>query len=361
MKPDGSLTTGGEGKAASGSGFRSRRSSDLSASSAPSQGAQAEASPPARAATRATAARRPDEATATRQVAELLLGKGDQERDQEKRKPTESARVPQSRDTRAGAPESQEEAGDALPAWERPIQAEAAPDGSPEGSGGDKAKGKPRSLSEAAERLGLKPEEMYALAVTGAGDGEAGTLGEMKDAWQEKRGYLREVAQRHADLDQRESAIAADHQLWGQVGGELTAALTPETRAALKAGIERRDAMEREKLLREMPMLKDPERLDMFRTEITRILSEEGYRPDEMGIVDHRQFKVLRRLIRAETRLAEILKFRPEHVPPPGAVAPGKVDQKGRTKAAMLERARTGGDADKAAAIGALIATRGRR
>lgn len=215
-----------------------------------------------------------------------------------------------------------------------PGEAPAAPEGAERGEGAegapDPAPAPPASLSEAAERLGMEPSELYKLKLT-TGDGETVSLGEIKDAWQDRAARERETAQRATELDTREAAVLADQRLWGELGDQLGQTLSAETRTQLQERLAERDRVERRKTLEAMPELADPARFDAFRDRVAGELEGYGYKPHEIVVGDHRHLVILRDLIRMKDRLAKLEEYRPEK-PLPKAAKPRKPPPRSQVK-----------------------------
>jgi len=244
---------------------------------------------------------------------------------------------------------------------------EAAPDGVPdepgdaagpvsadegEGEGLEAPLGKPATLKEAAEKLGMSAEDVYKLALT-TGDGGSVTLGELKDAYVSQETARRETAKREADLDQRETAITRSQQLWAQLGDQLGQVIPEDARQQLAAHLDETNAREQRMLLQVAPELQDETQLNRFREDVVETLAQYGYRPQEIAIGDHRQALVLRDLIRAKKRLKALEDYKPDRKPP-RAKAAGR-GAPASSNAKIVERARRGTEADKVAGVSALL------
>lgn len=211
---------------------------------------------------------------------------------------------------------------------------------------------KPTTLKEAAERLGIEPEDAYKLTLT-TGDGEGVTLGQMKDAYVAQETARRETAQREASLDERETAITRSQQLWAQLGDRLEHAIPRESRQQLAQHLDERNAREQRMLMQVAPELQDETVLNTFRDDVVKTLGKYGYKPHEVVIGDHRQALVIRDLIRAQKRLEALRDYKPERQPP--RTKSGAKAAPTGSKARVVNKARHGTEADKVAGVSALL------
>lgn len=212
----------------------------------------------------------------------------------------------------------------------------------------------PLTVSAVAEKLGIEAKDVYNLEVS-TGDGEAVTLGKLKDAWQDRQQAARETARREASLDERETALTADSILYSQLGGDLEKALTPQMRQALVQRAQQSQTRERERALAAMPELRDQSVFEGFRSDLVKMLTGYGFRPQEMTISDHRMLLVLRDAMRTKARLEKLLAYEPS-APAPKAHKPNGRGNGHDPVKAMVQRAKaTGRSADQDNAIAKLI------
>lgn len=277
-----------------------------------------------------------------------MLGRGAQKPDQVARKPDRVADQ--------GADAEQDEDPGVDDPWRRPAGDAPESDGEGAGEAGTEDKGgRPATLTEAAERLGMKPAEVYDLAIN-TGDGETVTLGQLKDAWQDRQTAVREGAKKAVQLDQREAAIVAREAFYGRVQDELQSSLTPQRRAEMVRRYQADQARERQSLVRAMPELSDPGVMTSFLEQLGGEFERHGFRPGEMQFLDHRFVLMARDLMRANARIERWSKYEPERDPPraltPQGRGGGAADGKHK---AMMQRARQGTTADKVTAVEALI------
>lgn len=217
----------------------------------------------------------------------------------------------------------------------------------------------PRTLKDAADRLGVEPDRLYDLEVT-TGDGETVSLGELKDAWQDRAAAERETAQRSDAIDERETALSRDAQRLGQMVQELARTVGPQ-RLGQVAQLQEQHAQqvraqERELMLHVLPELRDAARLDAFREELVEGLGAYGFTARDLDISDHRLVWFARDALRAMRKLKE-LRAAPDPVPskPPKARRPRGRGDDGGAKAAAVRRAQGGNEADKLRGVSALL------
>lgn len=222
-----------------------------------------------------------------------------------------------------------------------------APDEAPEGA--DEAP-QPMTLAEAATKLGIEPAELYDLAIT-TGDGETVTLGDLKDAYQNRTAAQRESAEREAALDSREAQVIADQQVWSVLAA--TGQLPRGTLEAARNYLADHNSRQTDILMQLVPELQDDAKLDNFRRDMVRVLGEVGLKPQEIALSDHRQALFIRRYIQMERELKALKDAsRPQ---PPKAGKPNGRGQRSDPRSAIVNRARNGTETDKVAAVGHLL------
>ncbi len=215
--------------------------------------------------------------------------------------------------------------------------------------GSDEASEGPLTLAEAAERLGIEPSELYSLAIT-TGDGETVSLGDLKDAYQNRAAAERESAERDAELNSREAQVIADQQVWSVLAasGQLPNHLLETARGAIESHNER----EADTLMRLVPELQDNAKLDNFRRDMVRVLGDVGYKAHEIALSDHRQALFVRRYLQMEREVNALKKAnRPQ--PPKSGKPNGRGKPNGSAR--FVNQARNGTEADKLAAVSRLI------
>lgn len=251
---------------------------------------------------------------------------------------------------RGGTPEPQPGSGDV------PSDGEGGSDDPwmpPEGETQESTE-PPSTLADLAEKLGMQPEQVYDLELT-TGDGETVKLGALKDAYQNRQAEARESAKRAKALDERESALTADAQLWSAVAAEVGRHLTPQTKQRLRDREIQNDREERRRLAAAMPELNDPDVLDRFKRSFVETLQGYGFGPHEMHITDHRNVVLVRDLMRYKTRLDKLLSYEPQQEPPKAARTKGRDTGANGRQQQMINRAAHGTEKQKVDAISALL------
>ncbi len=215
------------------------------------------------------------------------------------------------------------------------------------------------TVKELATQLGTSPKKLYESLEIGLGDGETITLSEMKSQFKQQSTATRELVEREQTLSQRETQTLANLQLLQSVQDDLKGKLSPQVIQQLQERTEAKERSEQQLLFNAVPELRDNVKLDNFRKEVADTMAQFGFRPEELVIRDHRIALAMRELVQTKKQLAALMAIDPEHKQkPPKAMRP----QRGNSKTAakqrrteQLKRARGGTEADKAAAVGALL------
>lgn len=204
-------------------------------------------------------------------------------------------------------------------------------------------------LKTVAETLDMEPEALYDLEIT-TGDGEAVTLGVMKDAYQNRQQAERETAERDATLNSREAQVIADQQVWSVLAA--TGQLPQRALETAKAQLGQHQKQQTDILMTLVPELQDNAKLDNFRRDTIRVMGEVGMKPHEIALTDHRQALFIRKYVQMEREL-KALKAAAKPTPPKA----GKPNGRGKPppKSAHLRNARHGSEAQKVSAVGQLL------
>ena len=220
------------------------------------------------------------------------------------------------------------------------------------GAGGDT-----KTLAGLAERLGVKPDEIYKMQIPMRDDGTMVTLGELKD----QAGKALDLDAMTVEIDERRTAFENDMLRSRQQLNDIVS-LLPEVPPALverarAAQIEVADR-ERNALLEVMPAWRDDAVYQSARDDILAAVADYGFqRFDLDAVVDHRLTKLLhdfagmkKRIAAANAKAKEIR----DALPKGGKRVSEKATRK-RTRDAAAEKARTGSTGDKVAAVGQLL------
>lgn len=265
-----------------------------------------------------------------------------------------------------GAPPAEEAAGGAERAedgrWADPAGDDPeTPTGDPEPSEEVSA---PRTLKELSEKLGVADEDLYNVELT-TGDGEAVTLGELKDAWQDREAAERETAEKFDAIDERETALSADAHRLGMMVQDLVDVVGPERVGPLleKQNEQYMRTRERERgmLMHVLPELRDAAKLDQFRDDLAETMGEYGVsRADIDRLMDHRLVWFARDAMRAMRKLRQ-LKAAPKPAPAPKPRIRNPQGSSGGRggRGSLIAKARSGSEADKVRGISALLTGEG--
>lgn len=221
------------------------------------------------------------------------------------------------------------------------------------------------TLAALAEALGVEAKDLYALEIP-LGDGEAITLGKLKDAHKAAGHLEREYQTRRNDLDRRELSMVQEQHLMRNVLAALEPQITPQLARYIDDFDRRVDAEERMALGRLVPEIADrTSRAQFIDRAVDRFAEVTGRSKQEaaarLGMLRGRgsamDIKFLHAAIEAFEELDRLKGFKrgAERQEPAKAKRPG--GPKGQTDRLTAARklAAGGTDADKAAAITALL------
>jgi len=215
----------------------------------------------------------------------------------------------------------------------------------------------PASAKDALEALiATDKAAAYDVAIFNTGDGEPVTLGQLKDAWQDRETATRETVAKAAALDARESEILAHQTLISEMGDAIETHIPPELVSQYASRMQAEAGRERRKALETMPELADPTVYEAFRNEAAEYVKQFGYRPEELVIRDHRMLRVLKQAMNDRKRLQKLLDFKPAHKAPASLKQSARRgDGGGETQQAIERAKKTGSQGDQLAAISKLI------
>jgi hypothetical protein len=227
-----------------------------------------------------------------------------------------------------------------------------------EGEVEDDEEGSTVSIRELAEHLGTNAQRVYKDLQVPLGNGETISLGELKDAHQEREDTRSEVAEREVQLQRREAATFVQQQELSLVMGDVSQYLSPETVEHLEAKQSERETRERANLYDKLPNFRDPAEFGVFREELVDLMGEFGYEPHEVIITDHRlavlakSFIDARKIIKKWSDAAEDGKRTGKRVAGGKGSKPGKATG---LKRQLAEAAASDDTRDKVQAVSALI------
>lgn len=183
--------------------------------------------------------------------------------------------------------------------------AETAADGKPAER---QEKGKPKGLKDLAERLELKPEDLYALEIPMA-DGKTKTLGQLKDA-AAKEGDLsvRELAFEEDRSRQEGELLRAQSELRELVAALPKSAVKPEVLDTIRQKHELVLKRERAKTLEVIPEWQDETKRTEEIAGIVEHLKGYGFPANYLqSVFDHRTLKYIRDNWQREQRIRKAL------------------------------------------------------
>lgn len=224
--------------------------------------------------------------------------------------------------------------------------------GSGDGEVGGDTSG-PLSLSDVVEKLGVEPEKLYELEIP-VRDGEPVTLGNLKDAWQNRQQAERENADRVSDLNERESRIISDQQVWSVLASQ--GRIPQDQIQKAQQAIQQRLQAESDTLLQLVPEFADNDKRDQFRRDAVRVLGGVGFQPHEVNMADHRHALFVRKFIQMEGDLkaakAEVKRLTKKE-PPKTAKSNGRpLQSQGRVN---VHAAARGSESQKVDAVSKLL------
>lgn len=193
-------------------------------------------------------------------------------------------------------------------------EGEPSQDGKAPESGADgkpverQPKGKPKGLKDLAERLELKPEDLYALEIPTA-DGKTKTLGQLKDA-AAKEGDLsvRELAFEESRSRQEGELLRAQSELRELVAALPKTAVKPEVLETIRQKHEAVLKRERARTLEVIPEWQDEAKRTEEIAGIVEHLKGYGFPANYLqSVFDHRTLKYIRENWQREQRIRKAL------------------------------------------------------
>jgi hypothetical protein len=177
------------------------------------------------------------------------------------------------------------------------------------GGAGAGVAGKPATLAEAAERLGVDVAALYELAVPMGGEGEAVTLGALKDRATKAHGLEVERLAFERERDAGRSEIAqARAELHDLLALLPPSALDARTLGALRERQERARSEQMALLLKAEPSWRDERVYQRDYAAIRETVAAFGFSDAELAsIVDHRLLRMLASFARTRAASAAVL------------------------------------------------------
>jgi hypothetical protein len=175
---------------------------------------------------------------------------------------------------------------------------------------------KPKTLSDAAERLGLEVKDLYDLEIP-SDKLEGLTLGKLKDHMAEREDFTVRSLQFEENKRRREAEfIRAEQELQQLLAALPKDAIKPEVLNAARQKQAVYMQTERKRTLGVIPEWKDEKVREAELAEIAEHLSSYGFAKDHLAsIYDHRTLKVLRDFTKQSLQLRRALELVSERKP----------------------------------------------
>lgn len=181
-------------------------------------------------------------------------------------------------------------------------------------------KGKPKGLKDLAERLELKPEDLYALEIP-MSDGKSRTLGQLKDlAAKEGDLSVRELAFEETRSRRESDLMRAQSELRELVAALPKSAVKPEVLEAIRTKHEAVLKRERAQTLEVIPEWNDEAKRTEEIAGIVEHLKGYGFPANYLqSVFDHRTIRYIRdnwrREVRIQKALEQVEAVRPKPTP----------------------------------------------
>lgn len=222
--------------------------------------------------------------------------------------------------------------------------------------GASRARSAPRTVKD----LGIPPEEFYKLELT-TGDGEAVSIGAMKDAYADRQTAAREIATRSAELRDREVATASRASFLTEITDSLSGAVGPKLleKAATQLAAHRHEMHQRmwRNVIEAAPELADQRALGEFINDVAASVEPFGVSKGDLANNGHPGlWRWARHMIQAERDLKRLMAYKPAAADPPKTRSgSGRGEARGSSTQAMMNRARTGTESDKVRGVDAIL------
>lgn len=182
-------------------------------------------------------------------------------------------------------------------------------EGTDAGEPSESSRGKER-LKELVEELGTSFEEVYKEMKVPVANGREVTLGELKDAYQDREALVGEVVERREALDNQRAENIKERQIIDQLLPHV-AEVPPEVQEQVKQNYETALARETASLHAAMPHLKDSNNFEAFKTDFVEYMGGFGFKAPELTIADHRLIMALNAGMEAQKTLAKLKELKP--------------------------------------------------
>jgi hypothetical protein len=183
-------------------------------------------------------------------------------------------------------------------------------------SGDEPRKGKPKTLTELAERLGVEVKDLYDLEIPS--DKLKGlTLGKLKDHMAEREAFTTRSLKFEEDAAQKDADFSRGQlELQTLIQALPKEAITPQLREAVRQKHEAALSVERKRTLDAIPEWRDESRRTEELTAMVEYLTGFGFPTGYLAQVnDHRALKFIRTAWQREQRLRKALELVSEQKP----------------------------------------------
>lgn len=179
-----------------------------------------------------------------------------------------------------------------------------------QGDQGESPQEPPKTLAEAAERLGLDVAKLYELTIPDPHrEGESFTLGELKDGHEQRGEFTVKELRWEEDRAKQQAEIYAAQQELEEIVRHLPKKVLESD--ALKAARTRLDARASRERAKTLEVIGDWRNEDTRRADISAMvdhLKTYGFPPEWLqGVSDHRMFRYIRENWQREQRIARAL------------------------------------------------------
>lgn len=190
-----------------------------------------------------------------------------------------------------------------------------------------------RNLEDLARDLDRDPSELYSTLIP-IRDDQPVSLGDLKDAWQNRQAAEREIADTRARYDAEKLELADQRLMFAKLSesGRVPADMVEEFTADLQRQREKVSAMARKMF----PDLNEPGAMEAERDAIAELMAPDGFRKSEIRVTDPREIRFLRRMRDVVKENAELKKqLRP--APPKTAKPQGTQERRSDTQQRMAD------------------------
>lgn len=204
------------------------------------------------------------------------------------------------------------------------------------------SKGKPKTIIEAAERLGIKPEDFYKLEVSIEEDGEAQpfTLSALKDAHKERQNFqLEQLEWGENKATQEGELLRSRNEIVELLSMLPKEAIKPEVINKIRQKHDASIKLENERTLNVIPEWKNEQRRTDEMGAMREHLTKAGFPTNYLNNVsDHRTMRYIRENMLREQRITKALSMIKLKTPKGQAPTPRGNSMRGAPKPTTAQR-----------------------